>query len=606
MAATSTAEVSYEAEQWLDGFNAALRAQDTSAVLSLLDPACFWRDLIALTWNIITVEGRDAVAAMLDATLDSAQLREVVLAEPAARGPDGTVEAWLQFRTRAGRGLGHVRLRDGAAVTVLTALRALDGHEERRGPRRPLGVEHGAIRDRRSWLERRSEEAAALGRDVQPEVLVIGGGQAGIVLGARLRQLDVATVVVDRHPRPGDQWRRRYKSLCLHDPVWMDHLPYLPFPDTWPVFAPKDRIADWLELYVQVMDIDYWGSTIARAARFDRSSERWDVTLEREGEVVRLRPRQLVLATGVSGRPNVPVLPGQERFAGEQHHSSAHPGADGYAGRRAVVIGSNNSAFDICAALWERGADVTMVQRSSTHVVRSETARDIIFKRLYSEEAVAAGIDADRADLISASLPYRLAAGVHRAIYDQVREHDREFYARLEGAGFKHDFGPDGTGMSMKFLRRASGYYIDVGAAELVIDGRIRLVQGRVARLAEEAVVMEDGTALPADLVVYATGYGPMSEWVAELISPEVASRVGPIWGLGSGTERDPGPWEGELRNLWKPTAQPGLWIHAGNLALVRHYSLYLALQLKARAAGIPTSVYSPGGPAGLDFNSNV
>ncbi len=603
MAAMSTAEATQEAERWLDRFNAALRAAEGDAVAALFDPAGFWRDLVALTWNIVTVEGRDAVAAMLDATLATAQLSDVALAEPATCAADGTVEAWLQFRTRAGRGRGHVRLRDGAAVTLLTALRVLEGHEERRGPRRPLGVEHGAIRDRRSWLERRAEESAALGRDVQPEVLVIGGGQAGIVLGARLRQLDVATIVVDSHPRPGDQWRRRYKSLCLHDPVWMDHLPYLPFPDTWPVFAPKDRIADWLELYVQVMDIDFWGSTTARAASYDEVAGRWSVTVQRDGEEVRLTPRQLVLATGLSGRPSVPVIPGQERFGGEQHHSSAHPGADGYAGRRAVVIGSNNSAFDICAALWEAGAQVTMVQRSSTHVVRSDTARDIIFKRLYSEEAVASGIDAERADLISASLPYRLAAEVHRAIYDQVKEHDRDFYDRLTGAGFLHDFGPDETGMSMKFLRRASGYYIDVGAADLVIDGRVRLVRGQVQRMVKDGAVLEDGTLLPADLIVYATGYGPMSEWIAELVSPEVAARVGPIWGLGSATERDPGPWEGELRNLWKPTAQPGLWIHAGNLALVRHYSLYLALQLKARAVGLPTPVYAPGG---LDFNSNV
>jgi putative flavoprotein involved in K+ transport len=603
MAATSTADLARETERWLDRFNGALRSGDGAAVAALFDPAGFWRDLVAVTWNIVTVEGRVAIAEMLEATLEPAQLRDVVLAEPPTCGDDGIVEAWLAFRTRSGSGLGHVRLRDGAVVTLLTALRSLEGHEERRGHRRPLGVEHGAIRNRRSWVDRRGDEAAALGRDVQPEVLVVGGGQAGIVLGARLRQLDVPTIVIDSHPRPGDQWRGRYKSLCLHDPVWMDHLPYMPFPDTWPVFAPKDRIADWLETYVRVMDLDYWGSTTARAARYDEAIDRWSVRVERRGEDVRLQPRQLVLATGLSGRPSVPVIPGQDVFAGEQHHSSAHPGPDGYAGRRAVVIGSNNSAFDICAALWEAGAEVTMVQRSSTHVVRSDTAREIIFKRLYSEEAVASGVDVDRADLISASLPYRLAPDVHRALYDRVKEHDHDFYERLVGAGFLHDFGPDDTGMSMKFLRRASGYYIDVGAAELVIDGRVRLVRGRVERLVEDAVVLRDQTLLPADLVVYATGYGPMSEWVAELISPEVAARVGPIWGLGSDTERDPGPWEGELRNLWKPTAQPGLWIHAGNLALVRHYSLYLALQLKARAVGMPTPVFAPGA---LDFNSNV
>ena len=303
MAETTTPEATREVEQWLQSFNAGLRDRDAAAVAALFGPGCFWRDLVALTWNIVTVEGREGVRAMLEATLEATQLRDVVLAEPAASGADGTVEAWLEFRTRAGRGRGHLRLRGGAAITMLTALRVLDGHEEHRGPRRPLGVEHGAIRARRSWLERREEESAALGRDVQPEVLVIGGGQAGIVLGARLRQLGVATIIVDRHPRPGDQWRHRYKSLCLHDPVWMDHLPYLPFPDTWPVFAPKDRIADWLELYVQVMEIDYWGSTIARAARFDEAAGRWEVIVERDGEEVGLAPRQLVLATGLRVDP---------------------------------------------------------------------------------------------------------------------------------------------------------------------------------------------------------------------------------------------------------------------------------------------------------------
>ena len=95
--------------------------------------------------------------------------------------------------------------------------------------------------------------------------MVIGGGQGGIALGARLRQLDVPALVIDRHERPGDQWRKRYKSLCLHDPVWYDHLPYLPFPKNWPVFAPKDKIADWLEMYTRVMEVPYWSSpSVAR------------------------------------------------------------------------------------------------------------------------------------------------------------------------------------------------------------------------------------------------------------------------------------------------------------------------------------------------------
>jgi putative flavoprotein involved in K+ transport len=576
---------------WLRDFNAALAAEDADAAAELFATDAFWRDLVALTWNLKTLEGRDQIRAMLSATLAHARPLNFIASEPPAAA-DGVIEAWLEFETEVGRGRGHLRLRDGTAWTLLTTLTELKGHEEPRGPQRPMGAEHGVDPERRSWLERRQKEAAQLGYETQPEVLVIGGGQGGIALGARLRQLDVPTIVIDRHARPGDQWRGRYKSLCLHDPVWYDHLPYIKFPDNWPVFSPKDKIADWLEMYTRVMELNYWTSTIATSARYDEDAGVWDVAVERDGEPVTLRPRQLVLATGMSGRPNRPTFPGQERFRGEQQHSSEHPGPDAYAGKQVVVVGSNNSAFDICGALYEVGADVTMVQRSSTHIVRSSTLMDIGLSALYSEEAVAAGITTERADMIFASLPYRIMHEFQIPLYDQMRERDQEFYDRLEAAGFDHDWGEDNSGLFMKYLRRGSGYYIDVGAADLVADGKVKLANGQVDHLTEEAVVLADGTELPADLVVYATGYGSMNGWAAELISPAVADRVGKVWGLGSDTAKDPGPWEGEQRNMWKPTQQPGLWFHGGNLHQSRHYSLYLALQLKARQVGIPTPVY--------------
>jgi putative flavoprotein involved in K+ transport len=256
-----------------------------------------------------------------------------------------------------------------------------------------------------------------------------------------------------------------------------------------------------------------------------------------------------------------------------------------------VVIGSNNSAFDICGALWENGADVTMVQRSSTHIVRSESLLATIGP-LYSEEAVASGMTTERADLTFASIPYRILHTFQIPAYNAIREQDAEYYARLEKAGFELDFGDDDSGLFMKYLRRGSGYYIDVGAAELVANGDVALVRGQLTELTEDEVVLDTGARLPADLVVLATGYGNMIGWAEELISPEVAEKVGKVWGLGSDTTKDPGPWEGEQRNMWKPTQQPGLWFHGGNLHQSRHYSQFLALQLKARAEGIPTPVY--------------
>ena len=294
----------------------------------------------------------------------------------------------------------------------------------------------------------------------------------------------------------------------------------------------------------------------------------------------------------MSGKQNIPVIPGQDVFRGDQQHSSTHPGPDAYAGKKVVVIGSNNSAFDICGALWEHDADVTMVQRSSTHIVKSDTLMDIRLGALYSEKAVASGVTTEKADLIFASLPYRIMHEFQIPLYQQMAERDKDFYDRLEQAGFDHDWGDDGSGLFMKYLRRGSGYYIDVGAADLVADGEVTLLRGQVDHLTEESVVLTDGTELPADLVVYATGYGSMNGWAADLISQDVADKVGKVWGLGSDTTKDPGPWEGEQRNMWKPTQQENLWFHGGNLHQSRHYSLYLALQLKARLEGIPTPVY--------------
>jgi putative flavoprotein involved in K+ transport len=582
------------AEEWFATFETALRRGDVSAAAATFAEKSFWRDLVAFSWNLVTVEDPAGVTDFLQGTLAATSPSAFALTEPATES-DGVTTAWFTFETAVGRGSGLVRLieEEGPkAWTLLTTLDELKGHEEPRGVRRPTGAQHGAVEGRQSYAERRAREAAELGSTVQPYVLVVGGGQAGITLGARLRQLGVPALVVDKHERPGDQWRKRYKSLCLHDPIWYDHLPYIKFPDNWPVFSPKDKIGDWLESYTKVMEIPYWSKTTVTKATYDAVAGCWSVQLDRDGEAVTLTPRQLVLATGMSGVPNVPQLPGHDVFQGDQHHSSAHPGPDRYAGKRAVVIGSNNSAFDISAALWEAGADVTMVQRSSTHIVKSETLMDIGLGDLYSERAVASGVTTEKADMIFASVPYRILHTFQTPLYEQMRERDQDFYDRLEKAGFWLDWGDDGSGLFMKYLRRGSGYYIDVGAAELVADGKVKLARGQVDHLSEGAVVLADGTEVEADVVVYATGYGSMNGWAARLIDQAAADRVGKVWGLGSETTKDPGPWEGEQRNMWKPTQHEALWFHGGNLHQCRHYSLYLALQLKARLEGIDTPVY--------------
>jgi len=512
------------ASAWLADFDAALQRQDIDAAVALFDADSYWRDLVAFTWNISTQEGPEAIRAMLQARL--ADTRPATFAiEGQASEADGVIDAWFSFETAVARGRGHLRLKGGKAWTLLTTMTELKGFEEHKGERRIKGAEHGVHPGRKTWLEQRQEEAATLGHTTQPYVVIVGGGQGGIALGARLRRLGVPAIIVEKNARPGDSWRNRYKSLCLHDPVWYDHLPYLPFPDDWPVFAPKDKIGDWLEMYTKVMELNYWGSTTAKKARYDEAAQQWEVVVERDGKPITLRPKELVFALGVSGYPNMPQIPGADSFQGEQHHSSQHPGPEAYKGKKCVVLGSNNSAHDICAALWEHGADVTMVQRSSPPTSRPRIRLQV-------------------------------------QVYDEMRKRDADLYARLEKAGFLLDFGPDGSGLFMKYLRRGSGYYIDVGTSELVANGSIKLKSGMsIERLNPRSVTLSDGSKLPADLLVYATGYGSMNGWLADLISPEVADRVGKVRGAGLGHAQGPGP-------MGRRTAQH-VEAHAGAASVV-------------------------------------
>jgi len=413
-------------------------------------------------------------------------------------------------------------------------------------------------------------------------VLVVGGGHAGLSIAARLAQLEVDTLIVDRWPRIGDNWRRRYHALTLHNQVQVNHLPYLPFPSNWPTYIPKDKLAGWFEAYVEAMELNYWPGVELERGAYDAAAGRWSVVLRRaDGTTKAMRPRHVVLATGVSGIPSLPDLPGLNDFRGAVLHSSQYTDGEDWQGKRAIVIGTGNSGHDIAHDLHSGGAQVTLVQRGTTLIVNLEPSAQLPYA-LYDE-----GLPLEDCDLITASIPLALSRRSHARFTAQARELDQPLLDRLERIGFKLDFGEDGTGWQFKYLTRGGGYYFNVGCSELLADGAIGLVQfSDIAGFVPEGARLRNGATLAADLVVLATGYKGQDHLVRKLFGEEIAARVGPIWGFGD---------DQELRNMFTRTAQPGLWLIAGSLAQCRIYSKYLALQIKAGEAGLlPRS--DPGG----------
>lgn len=581
---------------WFSKFDSALSGHDIKAATELCMPDSFWRDVVAFTWNIFTAEGQAEIGHMLDACLSGTEPSGWATDGP-AREADGLIEAAFRFETSVARGNGIIRLRNGRCWTLLTTLGELKGHEETICSRRPLGAPESYRSGRPTWRMQREQEAAELGQTRQPYCLIVGAGHCGLALGARLKQLNVPTLLVDRLERPSDIWRNRYDTLTMNSPSAADHMPYMPFPQNWPTFPSKDQLTNWLDSYASLMELDSWTGADCRHADFDAVHDEWSVEIVRGGRTTTVRPKHVIFATGLHGSPRIPDFAGAEDFKGEQYHSSRFPSTASFHGRRCVVIGSDVSGHDLCAALWERGAEVTMLQRSPVVVIRRDSLLST-FDQLYSANAVAQGMTPEKADLLFASIPFRVMERQQVTAFTEVRKRDASFYQGLENAGFLISYGKDGAGVLPQIFGPGSGHYVDIGASQLIIDGSIKIrTRVEVERLTEHGVLLNDGSELAADVIVCATGYDQTYSSARQILPTHMSDLVGKIYGYGSGLRGDPGPWEGEIRNLYKPTAQKSLWFHSGGFITSRFYSLELALQIKARQVGITTPVYASGMP---------
>ena len=579
-------------DKWLERFADDVGSGVARRVASHFRDDGYLRDILALTWDYQTFAGPAEIQEGFESAPPAMWPRNVRcpperMAPRVLRRSGRTIlEAYFDFDTAVGRGSAFVRLQldqpgdagaeeseDPRVWMMLTTLQELRGFEERIGDRRPDGTEFSYKFGGDNWLDTRRKRAAFADRD--PEVLIVGAGQAGLALGARLGQIGVDTLIVEANERVGDNWRNRYESLALHNETWSNHLPYLPFPENWPTFLPKDKLAGWLEAYAEFTELNVWTSTRLVGADYDPGRKEWRARLcAADGTERTITTAHLVMATGsVAGAPIVPKVPGLTDFAGEVMHSSEFTSGRGYAGRRAIVIGTGNSGHDVAQDLHGNGAaEVTIVQRGSTCVVSLVPSGTMVYA-LYKEGP------ADDIDLITAAIPYPVMLNSYQWLTRKTCELDSELLDGLRAVGFEVDMGDDDTGFHMKYLRTGGGYYINVGCSDLIARGEISLLHARdLDTFVADGARKTDGTVVPADLVVLATGFETQVATIRRLLGGEIADKIGGIWGFDD---------QGFMRNMWKRTAQEHLWIMGGGLAECRLYSRFLALQIKADLAGL-------------------
>ncbi|GLA34098.1 hypothetical protein AnigIFM63309_005518 [Aspergillus niger] len=580
------------AQRWITNLEVVLATGNYSQLAGLFHEDSWWRDMLALVWDFRTIQGCGKIQEFLAANQPRAGLSALRLQHEGKFQPriESPVEGlnWINsiifFETRVGRGSGVIHLTQNdagewKAYAMYTTLQELKTFEEPLGVRRadgtiesmPGGLGQG------NWLERRQRTIEF--KEEEPTALIVGAGQAGLNMGARLNSLGISHLIVDRNERIGDNWRKRYRTLVTHDPAEFTHMAYLPFPKNWPQFTPKDKLADWFEAYALIMELNVWLQTSIKSADYDDAQKRWTVVVVRgDGSERTLHPRHLIWCTGHSGEPLVPSFPNQSQFKGTVYHGSQHSDASHYdvAGKRVVVVGTGNSGHDIAQNYCENGAQVTMLQRRGTYVITVEKGIFMMHEGQHEDH----GPPTEEADLLHECLPFAVQFALGEHFTKRVAHAEQDLLSGLEKAGFALDFGVNGAGLGRAYMTRGGGYYIDVGCSPLIASGKIKVKRSPegISHFTESGLVLKDGSALPADVVVLATGYDNMRTTVRKVLGDRVADRCRDVWDLDE---------EGEINAMWRPSGHPGFWYMGGNLALCRIYSKFLALQIKAIEAGL-------------------
>ncbi len=277
----------------------------------------------------------------------------------------------------------------------------------------------------------------------------------------------------------GSAWRQHYDRLHLHTPKSGSALPGLSMPSSWPRYASRDQVVEYLEHYRDHHRLEpRYGQPVRR---LEHDGEAWVARTPTST----WRARTVVVATGAAARPVRPVWPGMDSFRGRVLHSSEYRNGEPWRGGSVLVVGFGNSACEQAMDLVEHGVQTHLSVRSPVNVVPRDVFGVVPVLQL---------------GIVMRHLPPAVADALAKPLLRlTVGDVRRLGLAQL----------PYGPNTQMARDHRVP--MLDIGTMQLIRDRRIT-VHGALARFAEDGVVLEDGSELPVDAVVLATGFRPALE----------------------------------------------------------------------------------------------
>ncbi|KAE8423796.1 hypothetical protein BDV36DRAFT_303184 [Aspergillus pseudocaelatus] len=569
-----------EAEGIVAHLSKAMSEGDAQAFARLFLDHGVWRDKLSFTWDFRTFNFRDAILKAATDLFPQTKARCFKFLEPVPSvSRPYTDYSYLQFVVSfeteiviASAVINAVLTQEGWRIYIMnTVAESLKQFPEQPAP-------DGHMTGITSWASQRSEAI----NNVDPEVLIIGGGQNGLAMAARCKVLGMENLIIERSDEVGDIWKKRYEYLSLHFPHWPDALPYFKYPQHWPTYTPAQKQALYMQWYASALELNVWTKSSVEKAEQDAEGK-WTIIINKEGKETRtLHPKQVIMATSLCGVPYTPTVPGMDDFRGVIRHSSAHDSAREFVGKKVCVVGTSSSGFDTAFECARLGIDVTLLQRSPTYIM-SLTHSVPRMLGGYAPDEHGNLPDLEVQDRLFFSTPVGPGEELSRRTAKDLEDLDRPLLEALNARGLRTWRGQRDTGNSTLGQTRNGGFYFDAGACEEIINGNIKVEPGFIEKFTSDKVILNGGREKDFDLVVFATGFSNTIDSIRATLGEKIGSQCGPIWGIDE---------EGEYRTAYRETGVPNLWIMVGFLPMTRYASKLLALRLKALQEGISPPPY--------------